>query len=163
MNYSSHPDSREAQSYFQQLETLFHDNTPHVLLDGKTLRFTDIKAPLVILNFWATWCAPCLEELPSLVKLQNDYDPAKLQVIGINMNAFAEKNKSKLLSFCKEKKINFPVMLDQDEKIGDKFNISVLPTTIFFVRGEVKFFEIKPIDFQSQAFLNLIKAYLHRD
>lgn len=65
--------------------------------DGRARSLASFRDRTLILNFWATWCAPCVDEMPELVELQNEFDPAKLQILGIsidspsNVRAFAEK------------------------------------------------------------------------
>lgn len=51
-------------------------------LDGETERLEDLRGKVVVLNFWATWCAPCVEELPLLVAIQRDWDSRGVQVVG---------------------------------------------------------------------------------
>src|SRR4030095_6412422 len=55
-------------------------------LDGKTVKLSDLKGKAVVLNFWATWCAPCKIEVPWLVDLQKQYGPQGLEIIGVAMD-----------------------------------------------------------------------------
>ncbi|MBF0214616.1 MAG: TlpA family protein disulfide reductase [Magnetococcales bacterium] len=83
-------------------------NTPLTATDGKTLRLTDFKGKVVLVNFWATWCPPCLEEIPALVLLQNRYKEKGLVVIGID---YMEKpDRARLIAFMDEQGINYPVV-----------------------------------------------------
>lgn len=82
-------------------------NTPLTLTDGKTLRLPELKGKVVLVNFWATWCPPCLEEIPELIKLQSTYAERGLVVLGID---YMEKpDREKLVRFMEEQGINYPV------------------------------------------------------
>ncbi|MEO5347082.1 MAG: TlpA family protein disulfide reductase [Magnetococcus sp. YQC-9] len=82
-------------------------NTPLTTTDGKTLRLPELQGKVVLVNFWATWCPPCLEEIPELIKLQTTYAERGLVVVGID---YMEKpDREKLVRFMEEQGINYPV------------------------------------------------------
>ncbi|MBF0192289.1 MAG: TlpA family protein disulfide reductase [Magnetococcales bacterium] len=84
-------------------------NTPLTTTNGKTMRLTDLKGKVVLVNFWATWCPPCLEEIPALVQLQTQYADRGLVVVGID---YMEKADAKRLNqFIDEQGINYPVVM----------------------------------------------------
>src|SRR5215471_17519267 len=74
-------------------------------IDGKKLNLADFKGKVVLLDFWATWCTPCREEIPHFVELQKQYGPQGLQVIGISMDDDGKPVKK----FYEEFKMNYPV------------------------------------------------------
>jgi len=85
---------------------------PVVLKDvkGRTIRLSDFKGKVVLLNFWATWCPPCRAEIPDLVKWQKEYAFQGFQVIGV---AYPPTDRRKVRSFIRELKITYPVLLGQ--------------------------------------------------
>src|SRR5689334_22673171 len=77
-------------------------------LAGHTVRLSDYRGKVVVINFWATWCAPCLAEMPELVKLQRDYKEKGIQIIGV---AAATDRRSKALKIKRKLKLNYPVVI----------------------------------------------------
>jgi thiol-disulfide isomerase/thioredoxin len=102
-------------------------------MDGKEVRLADFKGKVVILDFWATWCAPCKLEIPSFVELQKQYGPQGLQVIGVSVDDTVEQ----LKPFAAQLKMNYPVLqgLGRDD-LQDAFGpIIGLPTTLVIARN----------------------------
>jgi thiol-disulfide isomerase/thioredoxin len=84
---------------------------PNTLLDtvaGESLRLSDFKGKILVVNFWATWCPPCIDEIPELVRFQKEFASSGVQVIGID---FMEKpNRKRLAGFKKKYGMNYPVV-----------------------------------------------------
>ena len=100
-------------------------------IEGKTVRLSDYKGKVVVLNFWATWCPPCREEIPDLVSLQKQYAARGVVVLGVSMD---EGGPAKVARFAKKYGINYPVVMG-DEKTSENFGgIQVLPTTFIIDR-----------------------------
>jgi thiol-disulfide isomerase/thioredoxin len=78
-------------------------------LQGQAQSLTSLRGKLVVLNFWATWCAPCREEMPLLVSLQNRYEKRGVQVIGASVDD--ESTEAQIAPFVKKLKINFPIWI----------------------------------------------------
>lgn len=86
------------------------DKAPKITLkdiNGKTVRLSDFKGKVILLNFWATWCPPCRAEIPELIKWQNEYQNQGLQIIGIT---FPPTNRAKVRSFVRQNEINYPIL-----------------------------------------------------
>jgi thiol-disulfide isomerase/thioredoxin len=98
---------------------------------GATRHSSEWKGKILIVNFWATWCPPCLEEMPELVVFQDQYSSQGVQVVGV-----AVDNLEQVKSFMELYGINFPVVFGQDDAIelGKKMGnrISALPYTAIF-------------------------------
>jgi thiol-disulfide isomerase/thioredoxin len=96
-------------------------------IEGRALRLSDYKGKVVLLNFWATWCAPCRAEMPDLVKWQREYKNRGLQVIGIT---YPPEELAEVREFIKSIKVNYPVALgeEQTKAIFDKGE--TLPVTV---------------------------------
>ncbi|MBF0182713.1 MAG: TlpA family protein disulfide reductase [Magnetococcales bacterium] len=84
-------------------------DTPLEGVDGKPVRLTDFKGKVVLVNFWATWCPPCLDEIPALIKLQKKYGEKGFLVVGIDYLERADKEDLK--KFLDEQGINYPVVI----------------------------------------------------
>jgi thiol-disulfide isomerase/thioredoxin len=78
-------------------------------LAGAAQSLKDWRGRIVVLNYWATWCGPCVKEMPDLVALQNEYAPFGVQVIGASADDAADK--AKVLQFARKAKLNFPIWL----------------------------------------------------
>jgi len=101
-------------------------------LDGKSLKLSDLRGKAVLLNFWATWCAPCKIETPWIVDLQNQYAAQGLQVVGVSMDDESETEGIK--KFVQEMHMNYPI-LRGNEDVGNAYGgLEFLPTTYFVGR-----------------------------
>ncbi|MCD6594410.1 TlpA family protein disulfide reductase [bacterium] len=98
-------------------------------LDGKQVRLSDFDGKVIIIDFWATWCRPCVMEMPSYVKLMNKYADKPFIVIGIGLDRRITKNQ--LNNFLKSHNINYPILLGlSDPTILDRYGgIPSIPTT----------------------------------
>jgi len=100
-------------------------------LDGAQVRLSDFRGKAVLLNFWATWCAPCKIEMPWFVDLQKQYASQGLQVIGVAMDDSGEDTIAK---FARQMGVNYPVLIGK-EAVGDAYGgVEFLPTTFFIDR-----------------------------
>ena len=124
----------------------------------KDVHLDDFKGKLTILNFWATWCAPCKEEMPSLDELQSDTNFSNLKVFPINIGQ-EEMSKSKF--FFKKLKIkNLDIYIDAPITLAKKFSLRGVPTTILFNKQGMEFARIMgSIDFNNKEFINWLKTY----
>jgi thiol-disulfide isomerase/thioredoxin len=96
-------------------------------LDGKKVKLSDFKGKVVILDFWATWCPPCREEIPSFIQIQKDYADKGVVVVGI---ALDEEGESAVKPFAKKQGINYPIVMDKTSKTGDLYGgVEGIPTT----------------------------------
>ncbi|HJQ23420.1 MAG TPA: TlpA disulfide reductase family protein [Blastocatellia bacterium] len=96
-------------------------------INGRTVRLDDFKGKVVLLNFWATWCAPCRAEMPDLVKLQREYAARGLQVIGV---AVPKYTRAAVRRAARRLKLNYPVVYGSRELVARYGASDVLPTTV---------------------------------
>ena len=103
---------------------------------GRTTRLSDYKGKVLLINFWATWCAPCQAEMPELKKLQTEYRSRGLQIIGV---ACPPERRSSVLRTTRKFRLNYPVLFGTRE-MTDEYEIGgVLPVTIVVDRdGKIR-------------------------
>lgn len=107
-------------------------NLGWTLFDGEAQKLDDYKGKVVVLDFWATYCPPCLEEVPHLAELQNKY--ANLKIIGLNVGG--EEDKPKVPSFAERFKINYVLAVPEDELTSVLLgNDNAIPQTVIFDRS----------------------------
>jgi thiol-disulfide isomerase/thioredoxin len=96
-------------------------------ISGRTIRLRDYKGKVVLLNFWATWCAPCLAEIPELVQWQRRYAKDGLQVIGIT---HPPNTKREIVQFVRKYKLNYPIIQGTPELKSYFTPSETLPYTV---------------------------------
>jgi peroxiredoxin len=97
------------------------------LLDGDVAWLTDFRGQPVVLNFWATWCQPCRQEMPQLVDEYSKHKDEGLVIIGLNM----QEGRDLIQPFAEERGIDYPILIDRDGDVGDEYRLLGLPTTYF--------------------------------
>jgi thiol-disulfide isomerase/thioredoxin len=100
-------------------------------IDGRKLKLSDLKGKVVMIDFWATWCGPCVKSLPTLNKLYAKYKERGFEILYVSVDEQADIYK--IAPFVKEHKLGFPVLLDEGAKV--LYNVKVFPTTIFIDRA----------------------------
>ena len=100
-------------------------------VEGKTVKSSDFKGKVVILDFWATWCPPCREEIPGFVALQNKYANKGLTIVGVSLD---EQGPSVVKPFMKRFAMNYPVVMGDSKLVSDYGGISAIPTTFIIDR-----------------------------
>ena len=129
-------------------------------LDGKKkiIKLSDFKGDLILLNFWATWCAPCKDEMPSLDLLQNHEDLNNLKIFPINIG---QDKIEKASIFFKDLEIkNLELYFDESITLVKKFGLRGIPTSILIDKKGLEFARIiGSIDFQDQNFINWLSSY----
>ena len=126
--------------------------------DKKQVNLDDYRGKLVLLNFWASWCAPCKEEMPSLDSLQSNKNLNNLQIFPINVG---QDNKKKAKDFFEELDIKtLNIYFDTTITLAKKFQLRGIPTTILISKDGYEFARIiGSIDFESQKFIQWLSKY----
>ena len=96
-------------------------NTP----DGKKISLKDFRGKIVLLNFWASWCVPCREEMPAMEKLYQEYKDKNFVVLAVAV----KDRKQDAVDFVKELKITYPIALDPEAEVGSLYGAWGLPAT----------------------------------
>lgn len=125
-----------------------------------TIELKKEKSPIIILNFWASWCVPCLKEFPSLVKFQDKFK-GQVRVLGINGD---EDTAVELVKKTEAKyRLNFESATDVDSAIANKFLVSTYPVSIVFHQGKVIFVSKTNHNFMDDSFISTIESALKAD
>ncbi|WP_096201065.1 TlpA disulfide reductase family protein [Bacillus sp. FJAT-45350] len=107
----------------------------------------DFHGDIIVMNLWASWCPPCIKEMPDLMKLYDDYQDKGVTVLGVNMNKY-ERTKTAMDEFMIDLNVTIPTVIDVDGEVADDYQISALPTTYIIdregviqqvIRGEVNY------------------------
>jgi len=96
---------------------------------GKTVRLSALRGSPVVINFWATWCGPCKQEMPLLVEQYNWNKGKGLRVLAID--TLANDNVDDMRAYAQQFKMNFDVLVDKEDAIAGGWNVMGLPTTFF--------------------------------
>tara|TARA_Y100000996_G_scaffold393599_1_gene357267 strand:+ start:357 stop:872 length:516 start_codon:yes stop_codon:yes gene_type:complete len=133
-------------------EVIFKDE------NQKKLNLEDYKGNLIILNFWATWCAPCREEIPSLDVLQSDGRLNNLKIFPINIG---QEDLIKSKSFFKKLNIkNLNIYFDPSISLAKKFKLRGVPTSIIFNKKGEEFARVVGlIDFNDERFIKWLQNF----
>ena len=96
-------------------------------LDGQTLSLGSLRGKPVLLNFWATWCSPCVFEMPLLQEIYEEYSEKGLVMAAVDIG----ESPSKVEGFLQSRGLSLPVLMDSKAKVAGKYNIAAIPTTFF--------------------------------
>ena len=102
-------------------------------LAGPNLKLAEQRGRVVLVNFWATWCGPCREELPQLAKLHDKYRAAGLVLLGVNV----DDDPRKAAELATRLGLRFPVLLDTDKQVSRRYDMSAMPATFLIDRDGV--------------------------
>jgi len=100
-------------------------------LDGREVSLSQMRGKVVILNFWATWCPPCRQEIPDFVDLQKQYGAQGLQIVGVSMD---QEGASVVRPFVQQNHINYTMLVDGQKIAGLYGGIQGIPTTFILDR-----------------------------
>ena len=122
------------------------------------INLKDFKGKLILLNFWATWCAPCKEEMPSLDLLGKKANLDNLKIFPINVG---QENEEKAINFFNDLKIkNLDTYFDSPITLAKKFGLRGIPTTILFNKDGLEFARIVgSINFENEEFIRWLSNF----
>jgi thiol-disulfide isomerase/thioredoxin len=93
-------------------------------MDGTTFKIADEKGKIILINMWATWCGPCLAEMPSFVKMKEKYGPSGFEILGLDTDDESETLMDDINKVVKEKGINYPIVFSDLQTQAALLNIS---------------------------------------
>ena len=130
-------------------------------IDGNSydLSANNLNSDVTIINFWASWCLPCVQEIPSLNNLKEQFKDSSLKIIAINYG----ENKKKINQFMDNHKMNFVVLLDENMFSENFFKIIGLPTSFIINKnGKITHEVIGEIEWDSKPLINIIENLLRK-
>ena len=135
-----------------------YDNVIFLDKNDEKINIKEFNGNLLLLNFWATWCAPCKEEMPSLDRLQVNQNLSNLKIFAINVS---QESKKKVDSFFEDLNIeNFDPYFDAPTTLAKTFSLRGVPTSILIDKDGKEFARIMgSIDFNDKIFINWLKTY----
>jgi len=111
---------------------------PDFVLDsstGKPVKLSDLKGQVVMINFWATWCGPCRQEMPLLESIYKQYRTKDFTLLGVNV----EPDPKAADAWLKKTPVSFPVLYDVESKVSNLYKVAGMPSTVFVDRkGNVR-------------------------
>jgi peroxiredoxin len=102
-------------------------------LDGGNLRLEEYRGQVVLINFWASWCGPCRQEMPLLDRLHQRYEDAAFVVLGINV----EGSEAPARSLLDKIPVTFPVLIDANQTVSAQYKLEAMPTTVLVDRDGI--------------------------
>jgi len=116
-------------------------------LHGRTHRLADYRGKVVLVNFWATWCAPCLEEMPSIERLRQSLAGKPFEVLAVNIG----EPPGRIERFLEKMPLGFPMLLDRDTGAAKAWKARVVPAT-FLVGpdGRIRYVRYGELDWSSE-------------
>ncbi len=104
--------------------------------DGKTLSLEDLRGEVVMINFWATWCGPCRQEMPLLEQIYQRYSGLGFTLLGVNV----EEHSADADRFLAETPVSFPILFDPNNEVSKQYGVRAMPSTVIVDRqGNVRF------------------------
>ena len=103
---------------------------------GKNLRLSEMRGEVVLINFWASWCGPCRQEMPELEALYQKYQSLGFTIFGINV----DKDRAMADKVLNSTTLSFPILFDSDNAVTELYKVDAMPTTVIVDRsGKVRF------------------------
>jgi len=102
-------------------------------LDGSNLRLEEYRGQVVLINFWASWCGPCRQEMPVLDRLHHRYEDTGFAVLGINV----EGDSGSAREIVDKTNVTFPILLDDEQKVSELYSLEAMPSTVVVDRDGV--------------------------
>ena len=124
---------------------------------GVTVSLASLKGKVVMLNFWATWCGPCRQEMPLLEQMHKRYSALGFTLVGVNVDA----NSKDAEDWLSKTPVSFPVLFDRESKVSKMYDVSAMPSTVFIDRqGNVRYLHRGYKAGDEGEYLNQIRALL---
>jgi thiol-disulfide isomerase/thioredoxin len=97
---------------------------------GSNLRLSELRGEVVLLNFWASWCGPCREEMPLLDEIHQRYEPLGFTVLGVNV----EEDSRAAKALLEQIPVSFPILFDSQSTVSKLYDVSAMPSTVLIDR-----------------------------
>ena len=102
-------------------------------LEGSNLRLEEYRGQVVLINFWASWCGPCRQEMPVLDRLHHRYEDTGFAVLGVNVEGDSDSARE----IVDKTNVTFPILLDAGQKVSELYSLEAMPSTVVVDRDGV--------------------------
>ncbi len=124
---------------------------------GQNLRLSEYRGEVVMINFWATWCGPCRQEMPLLDDLYNRYERVGFKLLGVNI----DDDSQRAIDMMRELGVNFPVLFDATKDVSKLYDVNAMPVTVIVDReGNVRHIHQGYKPGYEEKYLNEVRALL---
>ncbi len=124
---------------------------------GENLRLSEYRGDVVMINFWATWCGPCRQEMPLLNELYGRYQRVGFSLLGVNI----DDDSRRAIAMINELGVSFPVLFDEHKEVSKLYQVEAMPVTILLDReGTVRYVHPGYKPGYEQKYLNEIRSLL---
>ena len=104
--------------------------------EGKPVSLSDLRGQVVMINFWASWCGPCREEMPLLEQIHQKYGPLGFTLLGVNV----EENSADASAWLHDRPVSFPILFDPQNGVSKLYDVVAMPSTVLIDRlGNVRY------------------------
>jgi len=122
-------------------------------LDGGLHRLPDYRGKVVLINFWATWCGPCRDEMPSIQRLKEKLAGKPFVVLAVNL----DEPESRIRNFLSQMKLDFTVLLDPERKVAKEWDARILPASyIIGANGRIRYSLVGEINWDHELIVSRI-------
>ena len=126
-------------------------------LDGRTHRLEDYRGRVVLLNFWATWCEPCRDEMPAIAELKKRLAGRPFVVLTVNVN----EPESRVRNFLSRLPLDFPVLMDAEGRAAKGWHVRILPASFLIARdGRIRYTVTGELDWANEQVIGLVSELL---
>lgn len=124
---------------------------------GSKLGLSELKGQVVMINFWASWCGPCKEEMPLLEQMYRKYKPMGFTLLGVNV----EPDPSKAQALLQKTPVSFPILFDRQSQVSKLYNVTNMPSSVLIDRaGNVRYLHHGYKAGDENAYLDQIRALM---
>ncbi len=125
--------------------------------DGGNVKLSELAGNVVMVNFWASWCAPCRVEMPKLNQLYNKYKDLGFVLLGVNV----EEQQKPPLNFLQKRPVDFPILWDNRNEVSKKYKVIAMPTTVLVDRsGNIRYIHQGYKEGDEKKYRKIIKKLL---
>ena len=125
--------------------------------NGENVRLEELRGQVVLLNFWASWCGPCRQEMPVLDQIHQRYEDTGFSVVAVNV----EKDADSARKLLEKSQVSFPVLMDSTQSVSRLYNLKAMPSTVVIDRdGNIRYVHngYKPGD--ESKYVEVVKALI---